>query len=259
MTSQCCCFVAAKDQSVSENWFDAAEDLVPPSQGAPRQDRAGVQRQGREESVTCAEERPTGDDRGPSYHLCVRNLSEDVTEEALMSLFQKYQATGVWFTNVGNNAKVAIVTVGSARGAETAVQEMNGRAVQGRAIKVDGINKPPVAMQGSSRASRPSPPCPAAAAAKPFIRNLAKRIVVQETPTSSGTFAPPHYATLGSFDRLMAQLSQRHPEASRHRIVAALQELRARKEGFLSGLPLRDILEMTSDLLRGQATASARV
>lgn len=76
-----------------------------------------------------------------------------------------------------------------------------------------------------------------------------KRTTICDLPTASGTCVPQHYATMGSFDTLMARLSERHPEVGRQRIVDALLELRAKHQGFLSGLPLRTIVEMTSDLL----------
>lgn len=84
---------------------------------------------------------------------------------------------------------------------------------------------------------------------QPLQLSLQKRTTVCDSPTASGTCVPQHYATMGSFDTLMAHLSLRHPEAGRQRIVDALLELRAKHQGFLSGLPLKTIVNMTSDLL----------
>ena len=67
---------------------------------------------------------------------------------------------------------------------------------------------------------------------------------------------PQHYGTMGSFDTLMAELTQRHPDVGRQRIVDALLELRAKHQGILSSLPLRTIREMTSDLLTRPASAA---
>lgn len=80
-------------------------------------------------------------------------------------------------------------------------------------------------------------------------------INVQDKPSASGTCVPQHYATMGSFDTLMARLSERHPGLSRQRLVGALLDLRAKHQGYLSGLPLREITDMVSDLLTKQAPA----
>lgn len=77
---------------------------------------------------------------------------------------------------------------------------------------------------------------------------------VCDSPTASGTCVPQHYATMGSFDTIMARLSERHPNVGRQRIVDALLELRAKHQGFLSGLPLRSIVDMTSELLTQAST-----
>lgn len=83
----------------------------------------------------------------------------------------------------------------------------------------------------------------------PLSCSIRNRKVVCISPTAKGTFVPQHYGTMGSFDTLMAELTQRHPEVGRQRIVDALMELQAKHRGVLSGLPLRTIREMTSELL----------
>ncbi|RXM99284.1 RNA-binding protein 44 [Acipenser ruthenus] len=87
-----------------------------------------------------------------------------------------------------------------------------------------------------------------------FKRNYEKLQCVQDTPTASGTFLTQHYAGLSSFDKLMDRLMKLHPEAGRQKIVEALIELRAEKKGFLSGLPLKTIVEMTSAVLKKNLT-----
>lgn len=59
---------------------------------------------------------------------------------------------------------------------------------------------------------------------------------------------------MGSFDTIMAQLSERHPKMGRQQIVSALLELREKHHGVLSGLPLREIVDMTSELLTHSTT-----
>lgn len=76
------------------------------------------------------------------------------------------------------------------------------------------------------------------------------------SPTAKGTCVPQHYGTMGSFDTLMEELTQRHPDVGRQRIVDALIELKAKHQGVLSGLPLRTIREMMSELLTRPASAT---
>lgn len=76
------------------------------------------------------------------------------------------------------------------------------------------------------------------------------------SPTAKGTFVPQHYGTMGSFDTLMMELTQRHPDVGRQRIVDALMELKTQHQGVLSGLPLGTIREMTSELLTRPASAT---
>lgn len=80
--------------------------------------------------------------------------------------------------------------------------------------------------------------------------------VVSASPTAEGTFVPPHYGTMGSFDSLMVALTQRHPAAGRQSIVDALLKLKAERGGVLSGLPLATIRDMVSELLTRPANAT---
>ncbi|XP_015213746.2 RNA-binding protein 44 isoform X2 [Lepisosteus oculatus] len=267
---------SAMTKDLNENWYDAEEDFVSTSQEDDAQHRAGAESPRKtsrqEHRRTHVKESTIEGENCVGHYLCVRGLSVNVTENEIMTLFEKYRATDVWMTNVGHN-RVAFVTLGSASATELAVQETNGKQIQGQSIKVDWIRRPPLVSRDSSKSSQRNrilaheacankptsdrgvtqpetrPPAPFIPA-KPFSRNLDKLTRVERKPTSSGTFIPQHYAEMGSFDRLMAQLSELHPEAGRQRIVGALLELRAQKRGFLSGLPLKTIVQMTSDLLR---------
>lgn len=69
------------------------------------------------------------------------------------------------------------------------------------------------------------------------------------TPTMKGTCVPQHYATMGGLETLMAELSQRHPDVGRQRLVDALVELRTKHRGVLAGLPLSSVGVMVSELL----------
>ncbi|XP_067117211.1 RNA-binding protein 44 [Osmerus mordax] len=168
----------------------------------------------------------------------------------------------------------AIVTISGPNFAEAAAGEMNGHIIQGRRLHVEHIQKPnsggsdenqslgtATQPQSSSATPRPQPsgdnqrPQSSSESqctttyVKPFRSSLEKRTAVCDSPTASGTCVPQHYATMGSFDTLMSRLTAHHPEAGRQRIVDALLELRAKHQGYLSGLPLSMIVDMTSDLL----------
>ncbi|XP_038577250.1 RNA-binding protein 44 isoform X1 [Micropterus salmoides] len=90
----------------------------------------------------------------------------------------------------------------------------------------------------------------------PFSSSIKNRKVVCISPTAKGTCVPQHFGTMSSFDTLMAELTQRHPDIGRQRIVDALIELKAKHQGILSGLPLRTIRDMISELLTRPASAT---
>ncbi|XP_041118965.1 RNA-binding protein 44 isoform X4 [Polyodon spathula] len=278
-----------QDRNFTEDWFDAEENLGTVGQIDDDVGNPGVTRQtaGRNCGSNSTEavnedcglkcENPAERAKLPDHYLCVRDLPVTVTENDLMCLFQKYQATDVWITNTANNLRLAIVTVSGTSGAEKAWKEMNRKQIHGRAIKVDPIRQPGGAWQSASKhcSSTPAPvqeqraesctgkqlgvcsqtgplihKAEPVAPPKVFRRNYEKLQCVQDTPTASGTFLTQHYAGLSSFDKLMDRLMELHPEAGRQKILEALMELRAEKKGFLSGLPLKTIVEMTSTVLK---------
>ncbi|KAK1788841.1 hypothetical protein P4O66_014837, partial [Electrophorus voltai] len=100
---------------------------------------------------------------------------------------------------------------------------------------------------GLQHTNRTTPP-------QPLHCSLDKLTNIHDTPTALGTCVPQHYATMGSFDTIMSRLSERHPEVGRQRIVGALLALRAKHQHVLSGLPLREIVDMTSELLMAEST-----
>ncbi|NXI86524.1 RBM44 protein, partial [Rhipidura dahli] len=65
----------------------------------------------------------------------------------------------------------------------------------------------------------------------------------------SGMFVSPYALNLSSFTRLIKRLRERHPEFSRDEVVAAVQEVRKRNKGVLSGLAISSIEEKASAIL----------
>ncbi|KAJ8352833.1 hypothetical protein SKAU_G00243090 [Synaphobranchus kaupii] len=259
----------AKDAELSEAWFDAEEEIGPVSKSAKGNQQGGGVDEGTiskgKKDVNC--------------FLCVTDLPSDATEDEVRSCFRKYQVSEVNITTFSNNFRVAMMTSGCPKLAEAAVREVNGRTIRGHVVKVTSVRRPLNASTGQSGGkatpiSRSFPrvgravntPGPRTSKSvlsiatkvgpEPLQHRLEKLMNVQDTPTASGTCVPQHYATMGSFDTLMARLSERHPEAGREKIVQALVELREQKRGLLSGLPLKTIVEMTSDLLTRPSTST---
>ncbi|KAJ8283049.1 hypothetical protein COCON_G00055680 [Conger conger] len=244
----------SKDPDSSEAWYDAEEEFGPAPKGQKRSQEEG------------AEEASDGTvNRGKKHlncFLCVTGLPSDVTEDEVRSCFRKYQVSEVSITTFSKGFRVAMMTIGCPELAEVAVREVNGRTFWGSVVKVTRVCRPgnplpkqPGGRAQSNRAGRvgntqgpKTSKSSTSVTVKPLQQRLEKLTNVQARPTASGTCVPQHYGTMGSFDTLMARLTQRHPEAGRERIVQALVRLREQNQG-LSGLPLKAIVDMTSDLL----------
>ncbi|XP_012879209.1 PREDICTED: RNA-binding protein 44 [Dipodomys ordii] len=76
--------------------------------------------------------------------------------------------------------------------------------------------------------------------------------LLPETPVQ---FIPPNTLNLRSFTKIMKRLTELHPEVSRDHIIDALQEVRMTHKGFLNGLSINTIVEMTSSVLKNSASA----
>ncbi|XP_027019884.2 RNA-binding protein 44 [Tachysurus fulvidraco] len=255
---------ARKEINSSDAWYDAEEEFGCGDQSCKEDRQIGLNDQGdsQEQNV----DPPRKIDR--CFLLCVLNLPNTVTEHDLLLWFAKYHTNKVSLSNF-TNTRVAIVSVRNSNDAEAAVREMNGQRIQGHTLHVEHIHKPPADDQVTMKEScvQHSPATHKAGeeliplssddnfhASRPLHCSLDKLTNVCTTPTASGTFVPQHYGTMGSFDTIMAQLSERYPKIGRQQIVSALLELQKKHCGVLGGLPLRDIVDMTSDLLTHSAT-----
>ncbi|XP_030284225.1 RNA-binding protein 44 isoform X5 [Sparus aurata] len=251
-----------KELNTMEAWYDAEEDLEPAERG---QDPAVINK-----DVTKAES-ASGEPK--CSVLSVSNLPSNVTESDVMLWFEKYHASDVSITALKNDLRVAIVTIDDPQSAEAAVSELNGCTMQGYTLHVEHIIRANGGSDSQASASISEPECsqdskPQTSKTEssstdrqlightPPSSSIKIRKVVCISPTAKGTCVPQHYGTMGSFDTLMAELTQRHPDVGRQRIVDALLELRAKHQGILSSFPLRTIREMTSDLLTRPASAA---
>ncbi|XDV30585.1 hypothetical protein PO909_033473 [Leuciscus waleckii] len=243
---------AIKDPNGSEAWFDAEEEL-----GSPNQD-------GKPEKLIENRERTDEDDSRESSILCVTCLPDNVSEHEVQLWFEKYNATNVSISTFSNNMRAAIVYLKTSSDAKAAVEDLNGRSLQGHTVQVVQLCRPALAEPTLSDPSHSTSETagdrlgtkgitysPSHGGPRCSVDRLTN---VCDSPTASGTCVPQHYATMGSFDTIMARMSERHPNICRQRIVDALLELRAKHQGFLSGLPLRSIVDMTSELLTQAST-----
>ncbi|KAK7154032.1 hypothetical protein R3I94_007409 [Phoxinus phoxinus] len=243
---------AIKDPNGSEAWFDAEEEL-----GSPNQD-------GKMEKLIEKRERTDEDDSKQSSILCVTCLPDNVTEHEVLLWFEKYNATNVSISTFKNNMRAAIVYLKSSSDAKAAVEDLNGHSLQGHTVQVVQLCRPALAeptlsdpshstseTAGDGLGTKGKTYSPSHGGPRCSVDRLTN---VCDSPTASGTCVPQHYATMGSFDTIMARMLERHPNIGRQRIVDALLELRAKHQGFLSGLPLRSIVDMTSELLTQAST-----
>uniref|UniRef100_UPI0037E72DFE RNA-binding protein 44 n=1 Tax=Semicossyphus pulcher TaxID=241346 RepID=UPI0037E72DFE len=260
---------ASKELNASEAWYDAEEDL---GQSLPAESAATAET-GQDPIVTAKDEASeSAKEEAKSSVLFVSNLPSHVTEGDVLLWFEKYRASEVNISALKNGLRVAIVMISGLQSAEAAVRELNGCCMQSHVLHVEHINK--AAGGSQSRASDSISGSESAQDATntqsdasssterklitqpPLSSSIKNRKVVCISPTTKGTCVPQHYCTMGSFNTLMAELTQRHPDVSRQRIVDALIELKAEHHGVLSGLPLRTIRDMTSELLTRPASAA---
>ncbi|XP_071339294.1 RNA-binding protein 44 isoform X2 [Trachinotus anak] len=255
---------ASKEFNMSEAWYDAEEDLEPAGPAAAAETG--------EDPIVAAEDRTneSASEEAKSSVLCVSDLPSNVTESDVMLWFEKYCPSEVHISVLKNDLRVAIVMVNGAQSAEAAVRGLNGFGVEGHTLHVEHIDGAVGGSQSQASASasqssqgdtKPQPPktdpsgperkmmCPPS-----LSSSIKHRKVVCISPTAKGACVPQHYGIMGSFNTLMAELMQLHPDIGKQKIVDTLMELRVKHQGVLSGLPLRTIREMTSELLTRPAT-----
>ncbi|XP_062420892.1 RNA-binding protein 44 isoform X2 [Pungitius pungitius] len=227
-----------------EAWFDAEENPHSSVVAQPGQEPTGGV--GQETLESAGEE-------VDSELLCVSNLPSNTTESDVMLWFEKHQPSEVSISALKTDFRVAIVMVSGPQSAAAAVRELHGCCVQGRTLHVEHIKR----AIGGRRASVGGPHSANGPETSPTEREPMSQPPgasvgdgkVVAPPAGKGASVPRHFDPMGSFDTLMAELTQRHPDAGRPRIVDALMELKAERQGPLSGLPLSAIREMTSALL----------
>ncbi|KAM9487026.1 RNA-binding protein 44 isoform 2-T2 [Clarias gariepinus] len=242
------------DLSSSDDWFDAEEELGYESQSCKEDQKTG-QSDARDSKKEQRVEANRKEDQ--SVELCVSNLPNSVTERDL-------SVNQVSLCN-STNTRVAIESVRNPSDAEAAVREMNGRSIEGHTVHVEHVYESPkdshttikkscVQLSHKARSARKEPIMHSTNYSGPLRCSLDKLTNLCTTPTATGTCVPQHYGTMGSFDMIMSQVSERHPKMGRPKIICALLELREKHCGVLSGLPLGEIVDMTSEILTHSTT-----
>ncbi|XP_007888799.2 RNA-binding protein 44 [Callorhinchus milii] len=220
-------------------------------------------------------------------YIYVDRLSKSMTGMEIRNLFQKYQVSGVWLGSLRSEDRCGVLRVASASLATLAVDEMNGRELHGKIInvhlaKVSGghmlpvftYSQPPafhtvqtpdgkmlsseVEVQQSSVVASSAPTkVPNTASHKQVNRRKYRQMqALQGTPTTTGIFIPQNSANLSSFNKLMKTLVEMHPDTNRDAIIEALKEVKANNKGFLNGLALNTIVQMTSAILKSRPSVN---
>ncbi|XP_068186313.1 RNA-binding protein 44 [Antennarius striatus] len=234
---------ALKEPNTSEVWYDAEEDLEPsgPPEATGMEQHPALVRGDTESSMEEAQ----------SSSLCVSNLPANVTEEDVKLWFEKFQVSKVNISASRNNLRVAVVTVNGAQSAEAAARLLNGRNVQGRTLHVEHMDRATAENMRGLRSSQDSDQ--SAQTSETGSCRMERKLI-----TAKDTFVPQYFGTMDSFEALMAELTERHPDIERQMIVDALMAVRAKHQGIFYSLPLNTIREMISELLIKPTNANIR-
>uniref|UniRef100_A0A4X2LYN1 TTC3/DZIP3/RBM44-like helical domain-containing protein n=1 Tax=Vombatus ursinus TaxID=29139 RepID=A0A4X2LYN1_VOMUR len=260
-----------KCREISEDWFDAKENLTGIDCSEIPKNQTERDKRNPEFTPEKKIREPSQREPNRNYLIHVGSLCPSVSEvqNVLSPLCFRY----------------ASLVFKKANKARMAVEEMNGKEINGKSVSVRLVktpveNAPPLSFRNESRlapgglektmdskgsSSAPSPaklpahvlrpPGPEqeniylSSGKKGFKQNKAVKFL-PETPLP---YIPPNTLNLGSFTRLVKKLEGLHPDVSRDTIINALQEVRTNNKGFLSGLPLTTIVEMTTSVLRNSA------
>ncbi|XP_011509457.1 RNA-binding protein 44 isoform X7 [Homo sapiens] len=229
---------------------------------------------------------PSQRDKG--YLIHVGGLCPSVSEADLRSHFQKYQVSEISIYD-STNYRYASLAFTKNSDAKIAVKEMNGIEINGKSVnvwpvKILGEYTSPLSSKNGNRISsnnlekstnkqihsefsisrlprtRPrqlgseqdSEVFPSDQGVKKNCKQIESAKLLPDTPVQ---FIPPNTLNLRSFTKIIKRLAELHPEVSRDHIINALQEVRIRHKGFLNGLSITTIVEMTSSLLKNSASS----
>nr|XP_023498458.1 RNA-binding protein 44 isoform X2 [Equus caballus] len=275
-------------REVSEDWFDAKENLTGADFSGTQENQAEQDRGDPKFTLDMKNSEPLRRDKG--YLIHVGGLCPSVSEADLRSHFQKYQVSEISIYDSSTNYRYASLAFKKNSDAKMAVKEMNGVEINGKAVNVRLVKTPgeytsPLSSQNGNRVSLnnlekstskeiTSASCisrlhrtrPRQLGSEhdseffPFDQKGVKKNCTQVEstkllPDTPIRFIPPNTLNLSSFTKIMKRLAELHPEISRDHIIDALQEVRINHKGFLNGLSINTIVEMTSSVLKRSASS----
>nr|XP_028687111.1 RNA-binding protein 44 isoform X3 [Macaca mulatta] len=274
-------------QEMSEDWSDAKENLTGVDISGTQENQIEQDRWNLDLTLEMKNVEPSQRDKG--YLIHVGGLCPSVSEADLRSHFQKYQVSEISIYDSSTNYRYASLTFTKNSDAKIAVKEMNGIEINGksvnvRPVKILGEYTSPLSSKNGNRISsnnlekstnkeihsafsisrlprtRPrqlgseqdSEVFPSNQGVKKNCKQIESAKLLPDTPVQ---FIPPNTLNLRSFTKIIKKLAELHPEVSRDHIINALQEVRIRHKGFLNGLSINTIVEMTSSLLKNSASS----
>uniref|UniRef100_F6PY88 RNA-binding protein 44 n=2 Tax=Callithrix jacchus TaxID=9483 RepID=F6PY88_CALJA len=272
-------------QEISEDWFDAKENLTGVDISGTQENQIEQDRCNLDLTLEMKNVEPSQRNKG--YLIHVGGLCPSVSEADLRSHFQKYQVSEILICD-SSNYRYASLAFTKHSDAKMAVKEMNGTEINGksvhvRPVKIPGEYTSPLFSKNGRRISsnnlekstnkeihsafsisrlprtRPrqlgsEQDSECFLSNQKGVKKTCKQIesakLLPDTPVQ---FIPPNTLNLRSFTKIVKTLAELHPEVSRDHIINALQEVRMRHKGFLNGLSINTIVEMTSSVLKNSA------
>uniref|UniRef100_A0A8D2JRP2 RNA-binding protein 44 n=1 Tax=Sciurus vulgaris TaxID=55149 RepID=A0A8D2JRP2_SCIVU len=275
-------------REISEDWFDAKENLTGVDFSGIQENQIEHDRWNLKFTQEMKNVEPLRRDK--CFLIHVGGLCPSVSEADLRSHFQKYQVSEISIYDSSTNYRYASLAFKKNSDAKMAVKEMNGIEINGKSVNVrlvktpgeytsplsskngnkvglnnleKNTNKEMNAASSISKLPRTRPRQLGSEQDSEFspsdqkgVKKNCKQIesahLLPETPIQ---FIPPNTLNLRSFTKIMKRLAELHPEVSRDHIIDALQEVRINHKGFLNGLSISTIVEMTSSVLKNSASS----
>ncbi|XP_060481836.1 RNA-binding protein 44 isoform X1 [Panthera onca] len=255
-------------RDVSEDWFDAKENLTGVDLSGIQENQIEKDKGDPKFTQEMKNSEPLRKEKG--YLIHVGGLCPSVSEADLRSHFRKYQVSEIAIYD-STNYRYASLAFKKSIDAKMAVKEMNGIEINGKSVNVRLVKTPgeytsslsykngmerstskEISSASSvSRLPRTRPRQLGSEQDSEGVKKNCKQIespkLLPDTPIR---FIPPNTLNLRSFTKIMKRLAELHPEVSRDHIIDALQEVRVNHKGFLNGLSINTIVEMTSSVLK---------
>ncbi|XP_036175503.1 RNA-binding protein 44 [Myotis myotis] len=275
-------------QETSEDWFDAKESLTGGDCSGIQENQIEQDKWDPNFTSEIKNAEPLQRDKG--YLVHVGGLCPSVSEADLRSHFQKYQVSEISIYD-SSNYRYASLALKKINDAKSAAKEMNGIEINGKPVNVRLVKSPgectsPLSSKSGRRISSNSlekstnKDISSASSAPRLPRTRPRQLGSEQDseffhfdqegvkkknckqiestkllPDTPIRFIPPNTLNLRSFTKIMKRLAELHPDVSRDHIIDALQEVRINHKGFLNGLSINTIVDMTSSVLKNSASS----